>query len=537
MTGVATYWRTLRHLKAGQVLGRVRFRLARPAPELHAAPPLRAPAAAWLPPAQREASLVGPSRFRFMHVEHDLAQVGWDDPAVDRLWRYQLHYFDDLNALDAASRAEWHHALLARWRHDNPPARGTGWEPYPVSLRIVNWIKWQLAGAALDADTLHSLAVQARWLCRRLEWHLLGNHLFANAKALLFAGAFFDGAEAASWLRTGLAIVQRELDEQVLADGGHFERSTMYHALALEDLLDLINLAGARAAPGLDAARWREAAMRMLHWQRCLQHRDGQMALFNDAAAGVAPDAAQLEAYAARLGVQAAQPADNGVNALMPSGYVRMARGAALALLDVAPVGPDYLPGHAHADTLSFELSLRARRVFVNGGTSCYGLGAQRHRERGTAWHNTVQLAGQDSSEVWSGFRVGRRARITGLRVDGWAVEAAHDGYRFLRGAPQHRRRWQLDEGALQVDDHIEPAGAHEAVARFHLAPGLRLQATADTAWAVLDGDTPIARVQVDTGTGRVEAAMHAPRFGVLLDTQCLAVTLAAGRATTRISW
>jgi uncharacterized heparinase superfamily protein len=252
MTGAATYWRTLRHLKVGQVLGRVRFRLARPAPELQAAPPLRASGGAWLPPAQREPSLVGPSRFRFMNVEHDLDQVGWDDPAVDRLWRYQQHYFDDLNAIDAASRADWQQALLTRWQRDNPPARGTGWEPYPVSLRIVNWIKWQLGGAALDADALHSLAVQARWLRQRLEWHLLGNHLFANAKALVFAGAFFDGTEAEGWLRNGLDIVQRELGEQVLADGGHFERSTMYHALALEDLLDLVNLACARAAPGLD---------------------------------------------------------------------------------------------------------------------------------------------------------------------------------------------------------------------------------------------------------------------------------------------
>jgi hypothetical protein len=32
-------------------------------------------------------------------------------------------------------------------------------------------------------------------------------------------------------------------------------------------------------------------------------------------------------------------------------------------ILDVAPVGPDYLPGHAHADTLSFELSLFGQRA------------------------------------------------------------------------------------------------------------------------------------------------------------------------------
>ncbi|MEN9780004.1 MAG: hypothetical protein RL014_1152 [Pseudomonadota bacterium] len=91
------------------------------------------------------------------------------------------------------------------------------------------------------------------------------------------------------------------------------------------------------------------------------------------------------------------------------SGYVRLDNGPAVALLDVAPVGPDYLPGHAHADTLSFELSVGAQRVLVNSGTSCYGSSAERLRQRGTAAHNTVVVNGQDSSEVWGGFRVARR--------------------------------------------------------------------------------------------------------------------------------
>jgi hypothetical protein len=126
---------------------------------------------------------------------------------------------------------------------------------------------------------------------------------------------------------------------------------------------------------------------------------------------------------------------------------------------------------------------------------------------------------------------------VRGLQVGGWAVAAAHDGYRFLPGAPLHRRRWQLDEGALQVDDHVEPALAHQGVARFHLAAGLQLRPLGDAAWALMEGDAELARVHVGTGSACVEAAMHAPRFGVLLDTQCLAVTLDSGRATTRFSW
>src|SRR5690606_6973721 len=147
----------------------------------------------------------------------------------------------DLCAEGGDRRSAWHLDLLRDWVAANPPGHGDGWEPYPTSLRIVNWIKWALAGNTLPPACVHSLAVQVRWLRRCLEIHLLGNHLFANAKALVFAGLYFSGPEAHRWLATGLRILEREIAEQILPDGGQFERSTMYHALAYEDMLDLVN--------------------------------------------------------------------------------------------------------------------------------------------------------------------------------------------------------------------------------------------------------------------------------------------------------
>ena len=141
-------------------------------------------------PARRPISLVDHERFHFLNEIHDLSEHDWDGDTLEKLWRYNLHYFDDLNAQDAATRKDWHRALLVRWVRENPPATGTGWEPYPTALRIVNWIKWSLAGNELPDECLESLAVQTRWLAKRLEIHLLGNHLFANAKALVFAGLF-----------------------------------------------------------------------------------------------------------------------------------------------------------------------------------------------------------------------------------------------------------------------------------------------------------------------------------------------------------
>lgn len=145
-----------------------------------------------------------------------------------------------------------------------------------------------------------------------------------------------------------------------------------------------------------------------------------------------------------------------------------------MLLVDAAPVGPSYLPGHAHADTLSFELSLLGRRVMVNSGTSCYGNGLERLRQRGTSAHNTMVVDGHDSSEVWGGFRMARRAQIQSLNIaetaGGTRVEASHDGYRRLSGRNLHRRRWQLSDESLVIEDEV--TGVFDrAEIRFHLHP------------------------------------------------------------------
>lgn len=540
------YWHTLRHLRPVQFYGRVWFRYSRPRPDLRAAPALRARAGVWQPPARRLASMTGPRSFVFLNEPGGLDEIGWDGEQREKLWRYNQHYFDDLNAIDAEARRAWHLALVEDWIAHNPPGQGNGWEPYPLSLRVVNWVKWALSGGELSPAALHSLAVQARWLTGRLEIHLLGNHLFANAKALLFVGLFFEGAEADDWRKTALAILAREIPEQFLPDGGQFELSTMYHALAVEDALDLINLAacyqGSEAAE--DCARlrgWlapRVDAMR--RWLRVMCHPDGEIALFNDAAIGIAPSVAELEAYFARCLPDAAPPALGALERLSDSGYVRLADGEAVALLDVAQVGPDYLPGHAHADTLSFEASFHGQRVFVNSGTSCYGTSAERLRQRGTAAHNTVVVDRVDSSEVWGGFRVARRARPLDLRIDqadGIRVSCAHDGYRRLPGRPTHRRTWIFRGGQLRVEDAV--AGHFgRAEARFHLHPDVQARLNPDGANAViaLPGGRTIG-VAVEQGAARLDPATYHPCFGVSLPTQCLVVSLVDGRSGIRIDW
>lgn len=537
MTTLSRYFHTLRHLKPVQFYGRLWFRLRNPKPGLEPGPARRAPGV-WFVAAAREASMVGPARWRLASAELHLEQAGgWQFPQQPELTRYNLHYFDDLNALGASERRAWHRDLLDRWIADNPPARGVGWAPYPTSLRMVNWIKAALSGFDLSDAATHSLAVQARQLERRLEWHLLGNHLFANAKALVFAGCYFDGGEAGRWLATGLSIIDRELDEQILPDGGQFELSPMYHALAFEDLLDLINLAGAFAGviAATTVARWREAAARMGAWLETMSHPDGEIAFFNDAAMGVAPTPAELVSYAARLGVSW-KPRLTDLVHLSDSGYIRLQIGAAVLLVDVARVGPDYLPGHAHADTLSFELSLSGQRVLVNSGTSCYGTSPERLRQRGTAAHNTVIAGGLDSSEVWSGFRVARRAHPVGLKFQrgesSVTVECAHDGYCRDRRRLLHRREWRLTCDSLEIRDRLE-GDPVDGQARFHLHPDIAIDPSGPRREAI-----PGVRIaSVGQGLGVVASSWH-PRLGETLPSRAIVCAVPANHwVGVRFAW
>jgi uncharacterized heparinase superfamily protein len=542
------YWHTLRHLKPIQFYGRIWFKIYHPKIKLTTEYLLRSASGYWKPPVAREPLMLEQGQFRFLNHTHKLPlQGGWNDAGLDKLWLYNLHYFDDLNAHDSAQRCAQHRSLLQRWIKENPPTNGNGWEPYPISLRMVNWFKWLVAGNVPVYGMLESLVFQANFLERRLEKHLLGNHLFANAKALVLAGLYFDGLQANKWLEKGLNIIENQLPEQILADGGNFERSTMYHAIFLEDMLDLINASehwrGCVHESKINF--WHVVAKRMLVWLTGMTHPDGEIGLFNDAAFSIAPKLSALIAYANRLGISNyfSVESDQALPRIIhfaESGYIRMETDGAVALLDVAPLGPDYLPGHAHADTLSFELSLFGQRVVVNGGTSCYGNGSERLWDRGTAAHSTVQIGGQNSSEVWGGFRVARRAYPFDLQtlveLGELHVACSHDGYKRLTGRPVHRREWKMTPGSLMVTDQVK-GGEQTAVARYILHPSVKVIKIAYNEWLLKLAGGEVVMIKVSTGKAEFEETKYAPEFGKILKTKSLVVHLIDGFADIQFKW
>jgi uncharacterized heparinase superfamily protein len=446
------------------------------------------------------------------------------------LWRFNLHYFAYLEARPRAEQAQ----LVLDWIERCPPrARHPAWHPYPTSLRLRHWVRWLTCGgvellASVDlARVLASIEGQADCLADTLERHLRGNHLLENAVTLKLLAVCLRGPEAERWERVCGALLAAELDEQFLPDGGHFERSPMYHAQLVLALLDLVNL----APPDDVHARLVRARMpALLRFMQAMRHPDGRIALFNDAAFGVSPDPDALLAYAARLGFETL-PDDAG--SFTQSGYHFWRDGPDALIVDAGPIGPDYLPGHGHGDMFSYELSLAGRRVVVDGGTSTYEAGPERDAERSTRAHNTVAIGGQDQCEFFAVFRVGRRGRPhdvtaavsrSGLHVAGW-----HDGYRRLPWRPVHHREIEMTpERVLLVWDTVEPAGPQEAVSRVRLGPGTRVLLETPER-ALVEAEGLALTLHAFGGVLTAEDGHYAPRFGERLPCPVLALRKGTG--------
>src|SRR3990167_456243 len=425
-----------------------------------------------------------------------------------KLWQYHFHYFNGLHSSCSETVLKTQN-LLTQWVAKCPPYTKIAWDPYPISVRIGNIIKYHLNGGALTQPILQSIYLQARYLFKIPEYHLLGNHLLENAKALVFAGVFFQGDEPKKWLRLGMKILKQQIPEQILSDGGYFELSPMYHALMLELLLDLYNLfiAFEKSFP----KTWFDRLQKMRFWLKVMTHPDGHLSFFNDAALHIAPTLDVLEAYADRLALPPVSDIENNCIYLKESGYLRLQNKNMVAILDCAKIGPDYQPAHAHADTLSFELSIGQKRCVVNSGTNVYAENLdQRTWQRSTASHSTVEINQQSSSQPWGVFRVAKRAYPKNLRIkkinNEWIVSCSHSGYNKA-----HTRIWKMNENYFTVEDIVKKN--KPAIARYYFHPNFN------------DIDNKIT-VHHD-GEKKITKSEYYPEFGKAIASNALTICFA----------
>lgn len=490
---------------------------------------LRAVAAAILPLQQavHGAHLDGIAQGRFV-----LLNQPFDFGGIDRVsWRGEfregnnplrrmtLAYFGwavPLLARGQAAELEIVRKLLVSLEAQNP-FRVAGvfrdvWNAYAASHRLINLLSGlalhRAAGGTPDPGAERMILDHARFCAGFVSVHrerdLQYNHLMKNLVAMAVYCAGLPAVPPAfGFLRDA---VPRSIFQNVLADGGHAERSPMYHALAMIDIAVL-------RATGLYADGWGpqldDAAARMRAALAVMSHPDGDIALFNDAWLGEAPPAAALID-----GVVAPATAR-----LPVTGYARIAEGGDAVILDCGPCGPDDNPGHAHADFLSVEASFGGRRMIVDTGVPTYTAGAARDRSRSAASHNAPHLDGVEPIEFWKSFRVGRRGTATELadrRLAGIAplwCAGRHSGYAHVG---VEMRRWVglwPGQGVLICD--IGLGRKHRAQSCHFLVDG-GWSAERSAAAATFGCDGLVLHARTPAGRLRdVRPARYWPRFGV----------------------
>jgi uncharacterized heparinase superfamily protein len=527
-----------RHIPPSRALRRVALTVkrklrdraqARPAPA--PTPPLTAN-----PPQPLFAPRVGMVEgevFTFLGRAHRMnGGVDWTAPSLaprDQLWRMNLHYMEYLEEVDDARFL----ALIDDWIAANPSARPGAWRDshnsYALSLRVVVWMQ-QLARRRLPdtARIAASLAEQMRFLEDNLETDLGGNHLIKNIKALIWASAFFHGKAAKRWRAKGLRLLKAELEEQILPDGVHFERSPSYHAQVFADLLECRHALGDAAPAPLD-----EALKSMAQPTADLAHPDGRPAEFNDAGLTMAYAPAEcLEAFAGLI-KQKAAPAP--VFAYPDAGYFGRREGGDCFIADCGRIGPDALPAHAHGDILSFELSLAGERIVVDPGVYEYIDGPRRRAARAASSHNTLCFDGLDQAEFFGAFRCARRPSVSLLDLvcepDRLAVEGTHDGY----GRYKHVRRFEQTSGLLRIVDRISGPGRAARIG-FLLHPDVEVTKESGGARLARGAAKAEFRANLDMV---VEDAVWWPDMGRERPTRRLSLVVAPGtrEVTSEFIW
>lgn len=491
--------------------------------------------------------------FTFIGKTYEI-NTDWNPKNIPKLWLYNLHYHDILNSQKTIFSDEQCEELINNWIKYNPPFHGNGWEPYCLSLRIVNWVKYLSSRDSNDcpASLLYSLAEQSNALYWQIEYHIQGNHLFSNAKALIFSGSLICGKNSNNWYKLGVKILSRELSEQFLNDGAHYERSPMYHSLLLWDLLDLYQLSQFsnlnKLAELTDLLE--SKIVRGIEWLENICHPDGNIAFFNDSAFEVAPKLQAIKNYADHLSVPyfsekfTERHHDWHFHNSKLSGFIMVSKnsptGQHKAFINVAPIEPTYQPGHAHADTLSFELSLYNKRVFVNSGTSDYQHGELRQYQRSTSAHNTVSIEGKNSSEVWSSFRVAKRAQILSTNISHESnyliVDASHDGFSKFNQRIIHHRQWSFGESIIHIQDRLE-GRFNLATLFFYLHPDITVTECEDKIILNIDEGQKATCHIASKGRLSVHHSYWYPEFGKSIPNLCLKMETSEKIIDTKIIW
>jgi hypothetical protein len=386
--------------------------------------------------------------------------INWNFADFGKLWVYNLNYFDFLESCDLNNGF-----FLIKDYIRNAADLKDGMEPYPTSLRIVNWIKLCVKHQVFPTDVLRFIRSDVDRLQKKIEYHILANHILENACTLWISSIFFNDHKLQ---KKASVLLEAQIKEQFAGDGFHYEKSILYHITLLSKLLDCFHMTpfnsnSNKNIEDLLKITLAEGAAKIKWFME-----SHNFPMFNDCVEQELPHINQLLQGIESAGIVIKEGNQN------TSGYFKFFQNDFVAFANYSSIGPRYQPGHAHADTFSFVLYFKKKQIIVDPGISTYEACDIRDFERSTKAHNTISYNNENSSEVWSAFRVGRRAEVFDVKVSENEVTGWHNGYRHL-GA-KHFRNLKVTEYGINIYDVIEERSGKNIISSIHFHPDVQLE-------------------------------------------------------------
>jgi uncharacterized heparinase superfamily protein len=422
------------------------------------------------------------------------AEAPWLAAGVADDWRADVSRFEWLRDLRAsggeAARARAR-ALVQRWMESyDGQWNALTWRPDVTGARLANWLshyEFVANGASAEfLDTLNrSLVRQVRHLKRTACFAEPGLPRILALKGLILSSLAW-GVDRK--LKRRIQLLEHEIAEQILADGGHVSRNPEN---LLEFLRHLVDIRGALRDAQIEVSSTLQTAIdRIAPMLRFFRHGDGGLALFNGGR--------ENEGWLVDVALTRSEARGKPLESAPHSGFERLTANRTLLLVDTGLPAPMGYDRDAHAGTLSFEMSVGKERLVVNCGAYRGDNASWRTAQRTTAAHSTLTVEDNNSAEILAKGGIGKRGNpaTTGRKEadDNIWLDASYDGYRSTLGV-SHTRRLYLSAsgGDFRGEDSLEGKGNHKFSVRFHLHPTVR-------ASLIKDGNAVLIRLPSGTG-------------------------------------
>ena len=455
---IILYIHTIRHLKGEQIIGQIYHRFRS---KFLNQKKLWDPGEAFNPEA---ISLFAFQRDCVLNQDHNLftflnqtssfqERINWNDLSHGKLWNYHLQYayfLHDAKA-DLLKKKTW---LLDI--SQNIIDGIVKLEPFPVSIRLIQTLSFLNALKKMDETILRAVRMQSVWLKDNLEIHIGANHLLVNRISLALCSICCNWKDQEHFQ----IALSKELNKQILSDGAHYERSPMYQLDILELLLTLYSACLAKQN------RWSETyknyICKMAAWMQAMSNEGDVIPPFQDSTGDLRTKWISIKEAIQSWNIPIQQIILNS------SGYRKWTQDNECFWINAGNISPTHQPGHAHADMMHFIWYSRNLPVIQDRSISTYEESPIRLKEKSTHAHNTVSVCGKEQSEMWSSFRVGRRAKLRILEeqenyLKGWVTSP-------LFHTCNHERSFQMLPGKMMILDHVSSCSEdclHKAY--FHL--------------------------------------------------------------------